>query len=329
MSAPQLLAGLTVLDLSNRLGAPVADMLENFGAERARIEGAPTAEHLAAADFLVESFYPAHAAELGLTPDRTAAANPRLIHVSVTPFGPEAPYRDWRGGELVTSALSGTLRTVGYEDRAPVKEALDACIFHAGCAAFSGAMLAHYERGVSGLGQHVDVSVHEVAFSRNTNNILTWQFDRRKLERSGYKLRYGIAAVRCIWELSDGYCFHTLMSGRLGAPANAALSAWMDEVGARNPLQGVDWMAYNRSTLSADTRADWEDAIDAFFRTRNKAEVRERNAALGLNATVAQDADDILADPHLRARGFWRELALEDGKLVELPAYFVSEGRAA
>ena len=37
----------------------------------------------------------------------------------------------------------------------------------------------------------------------------------------------------------------------------------------------------------------------------------------------------LVADPHLRTRGFWRELAAQDGQRIELPAYFVSEGVAA
>ena len=85
----------------------------------------------------------------------------------------------------------------------------------------------------SGTGQHVDVSVQEVAFSRNVNGVLVWQFDRRLLKRAGGAVNYGRVTVRCIWPLKDGYCFHSLMTGRFGAPANQALSDWMDETRRR------------------------------------------------------------------------------------------------
>ena len=39
----------------------------------------------------------------------------------------------------------------------------------------------------------------------------------------------------------------------------------MDEVGARNPMRGVDWLRYNRSTLDSHIRADWEQAIALSF----------------------------------------------------------------
>src|SRR5690606_29914570 len=118
-------------------------------------------------------------------------------------------------------------------------------------------------------------------------------------------LAYGQAKVRAIWRLVDGWCFHSLMTGRLGAPANQALSDWMDEVGARNPLAGTDWLAYNRSTLPAETRADWEQAIDAFFVTRTKAEIADEGRRRGINACVVNEPADVLADDHLQARGFF------------------------
>jgi len=135
--------------------------------------------------------------------------------------------------------------------------------------------------------------------------VLVWNFDRRKLHRVGGALNYGRATVRCIWPLADGWCFHTLMTGRFGAPANQGLSDWMDEAGLDNPLRGVDWLRYNRSTLDAGTRATWEKAIAAFFRTRTRADIRGEGRRRGINACVIESPADVLNDPHLDARGFW------------------------
>lgn len=242
-----------------------------------------------------------------------------LVHVSVSTFGSGGPRALWKGGELIASAMGGTLRLTGEPDRAPVKEALDACTFHADMAGAAGAMAAHFARGASSRGQHVDISIQQVAFSRNVNGILVWQFDRRKLHRVGGALNYGIATVRCIWRLADGWCFHSLMTGRFGAPANQALSDWIDEAGLPNPLQGVDWLTYNRSTLPADTRAVWEQAITAFFATRTKAEMAIEGRRRGINACVVNEPGDVLADPHLAARDFW---AAKDG--IRTPSRFTA-----
>ena len=135
-------------------------------------------------------------ADAGLAEHEVETRYPRLIHVSVTTFGSIGPRARWRGSELVASATAGTLRSTGDPDRAPVKEALDACTFHADMAAAAGALAALHERGVSGRGQHVDVSVQEVAFSRGVSGVLAWQFDRRRLGRAEARLRARAGAGR-------------------------------------------------------------------------------------------------------------------------------------
>lgn len=333
-----MLAGHRVLDLGGHSTAACGRFLATLGADVVLVE--PPGGHAARQDAAYLAYAvgkrsatvaPDDLARLLAAADIVLAAaeppsspaNPGLIRVAITPFGLTGPRAGWLGGELVASALGGPLAVTGYEDRAPVKEAGDACLFHANGMAATGALFALFERGVSGLGQAVDVSVQEVAAGRCTNGVLAWQFDRKLLRRTGVHIAYGNARVRCVWTLKDGYCFHSLMSGRFGAPANAALSAWMDEAGVDNPLRDVDWQTYNRSTLPAETRAEWEAAMDAFFRTRTRAEISGEGRGRGINAVAANEPGDILADPHLAARGFFGEV---EGEGVRLPTAFVRAG---
>ncbi|WP_421934381.1 CoA transferase [Phenylobacterium sp.] len=347
-----LLAGYRVLDLGGALGAACGRFLATLGADVVKVEppggdparldahgrldpawiarnlgkrsvvlelDSPDLKALAAkADILIDALPAARRAVLGLDHATASRTNPGLIGVSITPFGSAGPYADWAGGELVCSALGGTMAVTGYPDRAPVKEAADACVFHANGSAAAGALFAVVERATSGLGQHVDVSIQEVAASRNTNGVLAWQFDRKLLPRTGVQIAYGMAKIRCIWQLADGYAFHSLASGRAGAAPNAALCAWMTEAGFDCPMAEVDWPTYNRSTVPAETRAQWESAMDAFFQTRTKAEVAARRE---INATVANEPGDVLADPHLLARGLFAQA----GDLVA-PKAFIRAG---
>jgi len=299
------LRGCTVLALGDMSGRPLCGFLESLGAQVRAGEADQAA--VQQADILVDGVGLEALASLGIRRAQLEQWNPRLIHVSVSLFGSGGPRAHWRGDELIASAMGGVLRLVGDPDRPPVKEALDACTFHAEMVAACGAMAAHHSLAASGRGQHVDVSIQEVAFSRNVSGVLAWQFDRRKVQRSGGAVTFGPARVRYIWKLADGWCFHALMTGRFGAPANQALSDWMDECGCRNPLQGVDWQSYNRSTLPVATRADWEQAIDAFFVSRTCEQIRNEGRRRGINATVLEGPVDILADAHLAARDFWIE----------------------
>ena len=306
------LKGHRVAVLGNMADRPLARFLGSLGAEI----GGP----VAGASFVID--------DLGLAASDAANADDTAIRVSVTPFGSGGPRSAWRGSELVASAMGGALRVTGEPDRPPVKEAGDACTFHADMVAATGAMAAHYARDRHGKGQHVDVSIQQVAFSRNTNGVLVWQFDKRRLHRAGAKLAYGKATIRAIWPLLNGWCFHTLMTGRLGAPANQALSDWMDEVQADNPLRGIDWLAYDRSALPAETRAVWEEAIGRFFASRTKHEIASEGLRRGINACVVNEPADVLAHPHLAARGFFdtpdglpeRFATIQAGPPAPLPA---------
>jgi crotonobetainyl-CoA:carnitine CoA-transferase CaiB-like acyl-CoA transferase len=285
----KLLAGHRVVALGGMAERPLARFLTSLGAQ--------LVDRLDDASFVIDDIGPDRLGDIVIPPS--------AVHVSVTTFGSGGARALWRGGELVASAMGGVLRVTGEPGLAPVKEALDACTFHADMVAATGAMAAHYARGTHGAGQHVDVSIQQVAFSRNTSGVLVWQFDRRKLARVGGSLAYGRATVRAIWRLADGWSFHSLMTGRLGAPANQGLSDWMDDAGVANPLAGTDWLAYNRSTLPAETRAVWEAAIQAFFETRTKADIATEGRRRGINACVVNEPSDVLADPHLAARGFF------------------------
>ena len=317
-----LLTELSVVELTGTLGDTCTRFLASLGA---RVAKTPTLRDalplLAAADVLVE-----YGAERDLHALR--AQHPRLIHASLTAFGTTSPHAHFRGGELVCAAMSGVLRMIGDRDRVPVKEALDACLFHAHAATAAAIMLAYHERELSGRGQHIDVSVQEVAASRLTNAVVLYQFDQRKLERSGQALQYGRAAVRCIWPLRDGYAFHTLMSGRFGAPANAALCGWMDELGYDNPMREVDWIRYDRSALPAATRAIWEAALARFFSERSKAELLSEGQLRGINAAVLFEPSDVLSDPQLEARGFW-QTSERAGQKLRAPGPFLKVELAA
>lgn len=305
----KLLDGHRVLALENANDSALVRFLGSLGAACQRIAADELDGALREASFLVDSVGVHALEETGWPRQRIAEANPALVHVSVTVFGSGGPRARWRGSELVASAMGGILRLTGDPDRAPVKEALDACGFHADMVAAAGALAAHYARQADGVGQHVDVSAQEVAFSRNVNGVLVWQFEGRKLHRSGGALSYGRATVRCIWPLRDGWCFHSLMTGRFGAPANQALSDWIDEAGLRNPLRDQDWLRYDRSSLDPETRASWEAAIADFFATRTRHDIATEGYRRGINATVIAEPADVLADEHLRERAFWREIA--------------------
>src|SRR5688500_13330563 len=99
-----------VLALDAAADGALARRLGTFGAEVRAITSDSLAAELPNAHFLIEGLGPHALQRAGHTRGQIERANPRLIHISVTAFGGKGPRADWRGGELVASAMGGTLR---------------------------------------------------------------------------------------------------------------------------------------------------------------------------------------------------------------------------
>ena len=126
----------------------------------------------AKADIVIETEKPGRMAELGLGHDDLARLNPRLITVSITPFGQEGPKANWPASDLTVLAAGGPLWLTGEHDRAPSRVRVPQGYNNAGCEAASAALIALHERVVSGLGQHVDVSAQQAVTLATQSDIV-------------------------------------------------------------------------------------------------------------------------------------------------------------
>jgi crotonobetainyl-CoA:carnitine CoA-transferase CaiB-like acyl-CoA transferase len=134
-----------------------------MGAKVVRVnpeEKAKLLELVKTADILVESYPPGYLASLGLDYDALSKLNPRLILVSITPFGQTGPYKDFQASDLTLQALGGWLSITGEAD-APLKLTGNQAYHAASLFAVNGILLALWQRRATGRGQHIDISILE------------------------------------------------------------------------------------------------------------------------------------------------------------------------
>ena len=115
-------------------------------------------------DVVVESFAPGYLDRLGLGYRDLAARNPGVIVTSISPFGQNGPYRDFKGTDLVGVAMGGLLRLCGFLGRAPDRPGGNQAYMLAGLHGSNGTLLALFHRDLTGEGQHVDVSMQQAVF---------------------------------------------------------------------------------------------------------------------------------------------------------------------
>jgi crotonobetainyl-CoA:carnitine CoA-transferase CaiB-like acyl-CoA transferase len=161
-----MLSGYRVLDLTDTRGAFCAALLAQMGAAVAGLdittdEGRRQLKQMAAAaDIVVESYPPGYLESLGLGYGKLAEVNTGLIMASITDFGQDGPYRDFKSCDLVAEALGGWLSVTGLPD-APLKLYGEQAYRAASLFAANGILLALWRRHDTGRGQHIDISIME------------------------------------------------------------------------------------------------------------------------------------------------------------------------
>ena len=112
------------------------------------------------ADVLLQNLAPGAAARLGLTYDQLAQVNPQLIVCNISGYGPDGPYRDRKAYDLLVQAEAGLLSVTGTPDN-PSKAGVSAADIAAGMYAYSNILTALIQRGKTGKGCTIEISMLE------------------------------------------------------------------------------------------------------------------------------------------------------------------------
>src|SRR4051812_26999052 len=110
----------------------------------------------AEADVVVENFRPGTLERCGLDHERLRAANPRLVWCTITGFGPGSTRP---GYDFVVQAESGWMSVTGEVEGAPMKHGIALADVMAGKDAAVSILAALVERGRTGVGRRVEVSL--------------------------------------------------------------------------------------------------------------------------------------------------------------------------
>jgi formyl-CoA transferase len=119
---------------------------------------------IARADVLLENYRAGVMARLGLGPDVLEAANPKLIHCSITGFGADGPYSERPAYDAVGLAISG-IASLLLDPEHPQACGPTIPDNATGMFACSGILGALYERERTGRGRRVEINMLEAAIA--------------------------------------------------------------------------------------------------------------------------------------------------------------------
>lgn len=269
------------------------------------------------ANVLVETAAPGELNRLGLDYEHLRAVKPDLIMTSITNFGREGPYRDYKASDIIGLSMGGLTYLCGEPDGPPVPPGGEQGYQ---LAALNGAMstlIALWHREMTGEGQHIDVSMQAAVANTLETSHQTFDFNREIRTRSGSRRQAAAYILPCL----DGF-IAVLSTSRMGWPR---LVAWLQDEGEgesiADPQFTDDFYRFAHEDVVHQTLRD-------FFATRTKQAIYTEAQRRRLPLAPVNSARDLLDSPQLQARGFFVEVEhLELGATVHYPGapYALSE----
>ncbi len=264
----------------------------------------------ATADFVIESFPVGYLKRIGLDYEVLSKMNPRIIMVSISPFGQRGPYKDFKAGDLVASGMGGMVYCTGEPDRAPLRISIDQAYCQASCHAAIGLLIALNERSTTGRGQYIDTSMQASMVRTLHTQLPYWEYSQHIVQRSGVWRFRGGAATREIWPCKDGFVSWMFFGGAVGTQQMQGIVDWMCSKKMAGSLTNEvqNWASLDLTKVSPEKIKAWEAIIGDFFLAHTKAQLYKEALERRIPLTPLNDVSDVVDDDQLAARHYWVDI---------------------
>ncbi|MBW2091703.1 MAG: CoA transferase [Deltaproteobacteria bacterium] len=251
-------------------------------------------------DVLVENFSPRVMPGLGLDYETLVKTNPEFIMTSISNFGQNGPYRNYKASDITAMAMGGLMHMTGDPEREPLTYGGWQAQYQGGISAFAATMCALFYRDMGqgkekGQGQHIDISIMESIAQILELFDLSYQVTGELYSRSG--MRWANRPAWGIYPCADGYI------GLVSGPVRRWLqiSKLMDE----RLLADPKYIARRRELA---------DEIDALMlgwlleHTKEEIYHAAQSQDPKVPASPVRTPEDLINSPQFEARGFFTEV---------------------
>jgi crotonobetainyl-CoA:carnitine CoA-transferase CaiB-like acyl-CoA transferase len=179
-------------------------------------------------DLVVENFRPGVMDRLGLGYDDLRAVNPSIVYVSGSGFGPDGPYVDRPGQDLLIQAISGLAASGGRRDDPPMPSGSSIVDASTALLVALSSMVGLWHRAMTGEGQRIDVSLFNTAVALQCQELAAFLNMPERWERSEAGIAGAwLSAPFGIYRTTDGHvaiamASLTVLAELLGEPDLAA-----------------------------------------------------------------------------------------------------------
>ena len=262
---------------------------------------------LADADVLVQNLAPGAAARLGMSFDALHEKFPQLIVCDISGYGADGPYRDKKAYDLLIQSESGFLSVTGTQDE-PSKAGCSVADIAAGMYAYTNILAALIQRGRTGKGCRIDVSMLE--------SMVEWM---------SFPMYYAFDGatppVRAGASHATIYPYGPFPAGdgktvMLGLQNEREWVVFCEQV-LQQPALATD-ARFASNTLRSAARKELYGIIRDTFASMTAEQVTDRLEKAQIANARLNEMKDLWEHAQLRARQRWAEVASPVGKLPAL-----------
>src|SRR5690606_1421309 len=259
------------------------------------------------ADVLVQNLAPGAAARLGLSFEALHPHYPRLIVCDISGYGDDGPYRDKKAYDLLIQSESGFLSVTGTAEE-PAKAGCSIADISAGMYAYSSILAALLQRGKTGKGSRIDVSMLE--------SMVEWMgFPMYYAYEGAQPPQRAGAAHATIYpygpfQAGDG------ASVMLGLQNEREWAAFCKVV-LKKPDLATDERFSSNSRRVAN-RSELQALILGEFAALTAPQVVERLEEAQIANARVNTMHDVWEHPQLKARGLWTDVPTPNGSMPAL-----------
>ena len=249
-------------------------------------------------DIVVENFTAGTMDKLGLGYQDLKLINPRIIYASSSGYGKTGPYSAYPAFDSIVQALSGIMSTTGDPAGPPMKAGPPIMDIMAGIHFAAGILAALHQRDRTGEGLEVETSLFESAIGPMTAQISAYRAQGGSYERAGNRAPNRAFSPYNCYPASDGYVLLLTSDNQ----------RWQ----ALCTLMGREDIAQDENFATNRARSKHADEVDEIVSTwtthQPKHEIMRLCGEADITCGAVQTVEEVLNDPHLRARGILKDI---------------------
>jgi crotonobetainyl-CoA:carnitine CoA-transferase CaiB-like acyl-CoA transferase len=265
----------------------------------ARAEGFEILEKLVAgADILVHNVNPVEMDAIGLSYARMLKANPKLVMTSITPYGLTGPYRDYRAEDMSVWCAGGVNVLNGnaaHPELPPLKVFGHQAGYQGGVHGAAATVAAALVQAREGVGQHIDVSMQECVSVQLEMTFEYWPYMGMIATRLGQKPLQPVETMAC----KDGFIYLCCIEEH----------QWRNFVHIMGDPEWADEEIFGDRLKRALNWDVLKVLLEEWVSQQTVLDLYRKAQARRVPFAPVSTMGDLLNSEHLKARGFFVEIA--------------------